>query len=289
MACFLLCCGDIEANPGPRTRSNSVDDSECLPDNPAEQTKLMFKLLKDVHERTLESTKFQTEVTADIKAIKEGQKSIENKMTAIQQRLDELEQKSEAFPLFEEQLSQTEQSLAGLTNHTDYLTSRVDELEDRSRRNNLIFHGIADAKETWEQTEARLTSVLSSVMDSFQSDAIERAHRLGSFSPNKARPVIAMFTNFKQKQKVLSLRSQLKLKDVAVNEDFSVTTRIARRKLIEFAKSQPGSPSFQLSYKRLFIDKKCYIYNASIDTVEQIETRDERPNRTNNAASPALS
>lgn len=213
----------------------------------------MVKLLKEVHERTLESAKFQAEVTYDIKAIKEGQKSIETKMTAIQQRLDKLEEKSEAFLLFEEQLSQTEQSLTDLTNHTDYLTSRVDELEDRSRRNNLIFHGIADSKETWDQTEARLTSFLSSVMDTFQSDAIERAHRLGSFSPKKSRPVIAKFTNFKQKQKVLSLRSQLKLKDIVVNEDFSITPRTARRKLIEFAKSQPGSPSFQLSYKRLFI------------------------------------
>ncbi|XP_075740643.1 uncharacterized protein LOC119162968 isoform X1 [Rhipicephalus microplus] len=71
----LLRSGDVETNPGPNTRSENLLDIDSLPENPAEHMKGMFKLLKDIHSRSLQSSKVQTELAADVKAIKNGQKN----------------------------------------------------------------------------------------------------------------------------------------------------------------------------------------------------------------------
>lgn len=146
MLFLLLQSGDVETNPGPNTRSENVLDIDSLPENPAEQMKAMFKLLKDIHSRSLQSSKVQTELAADVKAIKNGQKNIETKITGIQKRLDELEEKSKDFDQLGKDLSEVHASLSGLTHQSNNYQTRFDEIEDRSRRDNLIFHGIADAK-----------------------------------------------------------------------------------------------------------------------------------------------
>lgn len=43
--------------------------------------------------------------------------------------------------------------------------SRVDKLEDRARRDNLIFHGMSNEEETWDQTEEKIIGLLSSCID----------------------------------------------------------------------------------------------------------------------------
>lgn len=151
------------------------------------------------------------------------------------------------------------------------MQSRIDELEDRSRRDNLLFYGLPDSKETWQQTETKLTAILNEVIPSLPAGSIERAHRIGSLSQNKCRPVIVKFANFKVKEQILSARKLFKQKNIALSEDFCASTRIARKKLTEFAKNQPGSPPFSLSHNKLTINKKRYTYNANTDSIEYLQ------------------
>lgn len=69
------------------------------------------------------------------------------------------------------------------------------------------------------------------------------------------------------REKVLSLRSSLRASRVSVCEDYCPETRLARRKLIEFGKTQ--SSVFQLRYNKLIVNKKCYVYDASVDSVHE--------------------
>lgn len=62
MASLLLCSGDIEENPGPTTRSEALLEVESLPHNPAKLMKIVFQLLKDIHLRSSQSSKCQTEL-----------------------------------------------------------------------------------------------------------------------------------------------------------------------------------------------------------------------------------
>lgn len=148
----------------------------------------------------------------------------------------------------------------------------VDRLENQSRRNNLIFHGIQEAEtETWEECDKK---VRDSLAKEFGIDAdslqIERAHRLGKkkrvagcvtdASPEgasqdgasessqegassnaaeptasaKPRPVIVKFLDWKQKSSVLQQIIDAKSENVKAKEDFSFRVRNIRRQLIPY-------------------------------------------------------
>lgn len=169
-------------------------------------------------------------------------------------------------------MSQARTEITNLATQFDSLAYATNDLEDRSRRNNVLFRGIADCKETWAETENKIVAILSSCTEgTFNPDSIERAHRLGSYTQSRCRPIIVKFNHYKTREKVFSLRTQLKDQEITISEDFSVGTRLARQKLLEFAKSQPGSPAFQLKYKQLHMNKKRYIYDTLTTTIKEIE------------------
>ncbi|CAN7951550.1 unnamed protein product, partial [Ixodes pacificus] len=260
---LLLRCGDVEANPGPHTRSGTLLEVDTLPDEPSEQMAVLFHLLKDLQARSVQSA----ELVVDVKSIKAGQKNIETKIGHIQKRLDALKEKTMVLDSFNTNLAEIQDSVKVLTTQHDSMQSRLDELEDRSRRDNLLFYGIPDSRESWEQSEAHVKRILTNVLDTLPENSIERAHRLGSLTPNKCRPIIVKFSGYKIKDKILSARAKLREINVTVSEDFSPATRNARRKLLEFAKNQPGSPTFQLRHNKLVINKKQYVYDLAAESV----------------------
>ncbi|XP_075534599.1 uncharacterized protein LOC142568604 [Dermacentor variabilis] len=143
------------------------------------------------------------------------------------------------------------------------LASRLDDLEDRSRRHNLLFFGIPDGvSETWTQSEKHICELLSRHLNLRITDGtVERAHRLGAYT----RPIIVKFSSFKTKENILSQKSKLKSTGVSISEDFCRATRLTRKKLLEFGKSS-GQP-FSLRFNKLVINNKAYIYSAVTDTV----------------------
>lgn len=145
----------------------------------------------------------------------------------------------------------------------------------------LSFEAFRTRKRRGKKTETKLNTFVTSVLNTFTPDSIHRAHRLGFFTQNKCRPIIAKFTNSKIKDKLLSLCSEFKLKDVVISEDFSPVTRMLRQKLFDFANSQPDSPRFLLRYNKLFLNNKCYMYNPHSDRVEEVERSHEVASNNN--------
>lgn len=98
----------------------------------------------------------------------------------------------------------------------------MDDLENRSRRCNLIFFGIDgdDAREPNAKSEARVINLCTSVLKVGHVE-IERAHRLGKFNTEKQRSIIAKFNTDKDKQKVLLAAKKLKGTAISISEDFS--------------------------------------------------------------------
>lgn len=75
----------------------------------------------------------------------------------------------------------------------------------------------------------------------------------------------------KSKEKVLFARVALKRKMVSAAEDFCEATRVARRKLLKFARNQPGVNTYQVRYKNLITNKKQYIYDSINQGVKEVE------------------
>lgn len=145
---LLLRSGDVETNPGPNTRSESLLDIESLPSDPSEQMNVLFKLLKDLHTRSLQNSKTQAELAADVKSIKNGQKNIETKITGLQNRLDLLEEKFKTVDQVTKAISEVNDKVNSTTCRLEALDLHLVDIEDRSRRDNLIFRGIPDTKES---------------------------------------------------------------------------------------------------------------------------------------------
>ena len=108
---------------------------------------------------------------------------------------------------------------------------RLDDLEDRSRRNNIKIEGLpeADGGENWEQTAANVSKLIKDKLEITEDILIERAHRVGQKSSTRPRSVIAKFLRFRDREAVLKNSKKLKGTNIYVNEDLCEASRAKRR------------------------------------------------------------
>ena len=84
-----------------------------------------------------------------------------------------------------------------------YLSSRLIELEDRSRRNNLRIDGIDEKpNETWDECEAGVQELIEVNLGITDTIEFERCHRISaqtnsSKNQNRSRAIICKVTKFK--------------------------------------------------------------------------------------------
>ena len=97
---------------------------------------------------------------------------------------------------------------------------RLDDLEDRSRRNNLRFTGIEEfPNENWEQTAGLVVKLAKDKLGIDSTVEIERAHRVGAKGRDRPRTIVAKFLRFGDRELVLRNSSKLKGSNIFVNED----------------------------------------------------------------------
>lgn len=273
----LLRCGDVESNPGPstkqstlpsvgvKTRSNSTSQHEP-------------SVLEQRGQSPTASRGQDTEPTiGDVmrllttmdKKWAEMDKKMDNLQTVMEEKLDRVQSDCNEIKKENQELKQ---KVGRLEETMEKLEEKVDDLEGRSRRNNLLFHGIPpprDRQETWGDCEEAIKGVLKDKMGIQDAEDIkvERAHRLrGGKSP---QPIIACFSSFKDKERILAGRRQLREQrsEVYVSEDFSPRVREKRRSLQPFLKQakEEGKRAF-LRFDMLVIDGKAF----SLDTTAGI-------------------
>nr|XP_037273562.1 uncharacterized protein LOC119165496 [Rhipicephalus microplus] len=259
----LLLCGDIESNPGP-------DD----------------KVLTAIASLSAKVDSRHAELLAVLNQVQTNQSLLEQKVTDLSSRLATVETMVESYDSGHHIPDLPQAVNTVIRNETTALHSRLDELEDRSRRDNLIFFGIADnVSEGWAQSEKIITDLISQKLDlNLSNEAIQRAHRLGAYVPNKCRPIIVKFQSSKIKDNVFYQRKKFQPSKVSVSEDFSRATRQCRKKLHEFGKNS-GQP-YSLRVNKLYINKTVYVYCHVTDRVCELETREERNNSNIGNASP---
>ena len=123
---------------------------------------------------------------------------------------------------------------------------RVIDLEARSRRNNLVFHGLPEPSrhENEHELTERLYFLFGQQMGMLDPQIMQvrfqRIHRLGppriarrGHPPPKPRPIIACFTDYPMRQDVLTRAKMLKGTQFTISEDFPAEIRDARGELWE--------------------------------------------------------
>ncbi|XP_065682334.1 uncharacterized protein LOC136095540 [Hydra vulgaris] len=110
---------------------------------------------------------------------------------------------------------------------------KIRQLEDRQRRNNLKFEGIAENEsESWDDSEIKIMNILE---NNFNVNGVKigRAHRTGKRNTEKPRTIVIKLLDYKEKVKILKNANKLEGSGIFINEDYSVETAIIRKKLFE--------------------------------------------------------
>ena len=160
-----------------------------------------------------------------------------------------------------ESISDSEQNV---TKSIKQLAEKSNDLEDRSRRNNLVFFGIPELsdKQTTEDCDRLVTKILASknILSLGDNDIVfDRAHRLGPKKPDQTRPrpIIVRATFYKDKVHILENANRFRDTPYSVAEDFSKETLGIRRQLVAQAKTAKlkcsGIKYFKLKYKTLVL------------------------------------
>lgn len=97
--------------------------------------------------------KAQGNLIATVNEVKENQESIQTSLKDIDKRLSDVEAKTSGFENLQQELSHLRQLSGKLTKENTRLIDTQSELEDRMRRENLLFYGLQDEpSEMWEDT-----------------------------------------------------------------------------------------------------------------------------------------
>lgn len=150
-------------------------------------------------------------------------------------------------------------------NNISVIRDKIDDLENRSRRSNVLFYGIADGDptESWEAVQKIVTDFCQNQLELTVS-SIARAHRLGRFLPDKTRPIIAKFFNDKEVEAIIGRGSKLKNTSFGLSRDFSKPVREKRRNLLQFSKSiKKESDRVRLVFDRLHINDDVYVWDTN--------------------------
>ncbi|KAH6939329.1 hypothetical protein HPB50_017266 [Hyalomma asiaticum] len=209
-----------------------------------------------------------------------GQNSIMKKLDTIQEKLAKhdamLSEISDKLGKAERQIQNLNEAVEQHGNEVEELANKVQELqtknvdlENRSRRANLVFYGVKDDKgETWEQSEELVKDICLSRL-AIDLMSVQRAHRIGRFNKKYNRPIIVNFSSDKEKMDVLKNAKKFKGSDYSVDQDYAPETREIRKRLWNYAKTElaESSSKVRLSFDKLIVDGKAFAWDKTKEKV----------------------
>eukprot|EP00112_Aurelia_sp_Birch-Aquarium-sp1_P024466 Seg776.4 transcript_id=Seg776.4/GoldUCD/mRNA.D3Y31 product="LINE-1 type transposase domain-containing protein 1" pseudo=true protein_id=Seg776.4/GoldUCD/D3Y31 len=126
-------------------------------------------------------------------------------------------------------------NLNEINDHADQVESQLEYLENQSRRSNVRIAGISEDKDTeksWDDTEKVVKKIVKEKLNITEDLEIERCHRVNRRNksyrkPNQEdqpRPIVAKFSKWKDKERVLGMATQLRPEGVRFLADLSRRT-----------------------------------------------------------------
>ena len=258
---LILRCGDVEQNPGPTdpqvtpketrqtTLKNRMSSSSSSSSRPAsaDRTGRKDSAVKDSGQTPppppTESPPWLTDIVTKLQAMETNISTLPSLHSKVSDVDSAVRDVSQQFATLQEEMLGLKQEVlnlrkqnedlskanASLMDRIDALERKTDDLEGRSKRNNLIFHGVHRLSgETNEDCEGVIREVLTDKLEMGPEVEFDRVHRLNS-KPDS--PIIARCCSFKGKVAILKQKRKLKGTTIFIGEDFSARVRDIRRRL----------------------------------------------------------
>ncbi|XP_064469783.1 uncharacterized protein LOC135384515 [Ornithodoros turicata] len=199
------------------------------------------------------------QIAADIQCIKSDKGTVDN----ILERLSTIELKLDEIGKVSMLVEECNKEISGLEAKVQSLEMKVDDLENRSRRNNIVIYGLS------EDVDETPASLLSKVVERFFGrlgvtlTSIERVHRLGRRIQSKHRAVILRLFNYSEKTTVFNNCFKLKGSSISITEDFSKSVRIVRKKLWDSAvENRWKGDKVSLHFMKLRINNEFFTWDS---------------------------
>ncbi|KAL7392264.1 hypothetical protein ABVT39_022175 [Epinephelus coioides] len=133
---------------------------------------------------------------------------------------------------------------------------KMEYLEGQSRRNNLVFNGVAESPgETWADTEKKIMEILKEKLQLQHKVEVERAHRTGKpGGGDRPRPIAVKLLRYKDREAILQRAKSLRGTKIFINEDFTDAVRQKRKDLMpELRAAREKGDIAYLRYDKLIV------------------------------------
>ena len=274
---LLMQAGDIESNPGPAPGSSSKQDGisnmrQTRLNSAAGATGGRPSMDKTSHNASAPSQSGEKELS--LKDVMATLLSMDHKFDQVKNDVKEMK---EVYACLKDELLDVKNEVADLRRENDSLRTenaalkervegierRTDDLEDRSKRQNIIIHGLPrDTHEkTWQDCEDRVRDLIVDRLELTGEMPFDRVHRLTSDSNS---PIVARCTFFKDKQQIMRAKGKLKGTKIFIGDDYSKRVRDVRKRLaphLKTARSQ--GKKVNMVFDHLVIDGKKHCVNDS--------------------------
>ena len=200
--------------------------------------------------------------------------TLNTRLDTLTNRLNEVDRKLEGIQTVKKMTEENRSMIEDMQKEINSLKQRVIHSEAQSKRNNLIFDGIAEShtRETWADCEEKIYTLLEKNLGiaTARNIKFERVHRLGPYIPDNVRGIIAKFTYFQDREMVWKERTKLKdsSKDIWISEDYPREIKATRKILypilraaLKEAKDLNITRRVSLNLDKLVIDGKVYTIN----------------------------
>ena len=116
----------------------------------------------------------------------------------------------------------------------DFVTKKLIELEDQSRRNNFRIDGVEETpNETWDVCKEKVQSIIKEELGITAEIELDRCNRTSKLKKNQPKPrtIVCRFLRYKDKEKTFKNSKKLKDTGIFIFEDFCKETVELRKSL----------------------------------------------------------
>lgn len=215
---------------------------------------------------------------SQLDAIQNSVRGIEIHVSKLEEKISSVEGKVTAIELSRDYDSKTIEVLENRHTEIDILLRRMQtvqneqqerdaqfnsdmtDLKCRSMRDNLVFYNIPEEKdEDCAQTILGFIEEEMKVKDARREIKLHRAHRMGQYSTNKLRPIVAKFTYFPDREKVRKAANVLGGTKFGVSQQFPKEVQEKRRTLVPIMKkAKADGKEAYIVVDKLFINGKLH-------------------------------
>ncbi|XP_070390645.1 uncharacterized protein [Dermacentor albipictus] len=227
LAVLITLCGDVEENPGP------------------------------------EGQEMLNAIFAALKELQESEKKRDDTLSQMNSQLSRLDEVLRISKANEQKISVLEKSVKHFEKVLAAQDKKLNDYEDRARRNNLVVFGIPEKPdETSDMLEDMVVRQICHDRLGIVVKSLERIHRIGRLRNNKPRPIILRLYNFREKDSIMKVCFKLKDTGVSISHDYSQRTLAIRKKLWQsIGTDRKAGDRVRLVHDKLFVNNEAYTWD----------------------------